>query len=203
MDGFLTLFLLNAVGIVLFYLMIGIPANRYKKRVAEAIERMKDTSVDKTLSDTFASEAKNSARKGKRIFWGTSITIMLVLLVAMNIYTLQVEPTADLLTWVILDAIMYGIAFIGSLIVLSIAFSHYYQSIVMSKFIKAELAKHPNSPVIAEVGEMIRLRGGEIGVSALSITAVVGSLILGVGYLVVLFSASQTAIECARSSKCI
>lgn len=199
----ITVFLLNVVGIVVFYVIFGLSASRYRKRTKEAYQRLKDTSVDKQLAERFAERASESASKTQGAYW-LSVTILLGLLLAgASVYTTSVEPRAHIEEWVTIYAMMYGIGFVGCLIVLSFAVTRYVQVVRLNKFLDIELATHPSSSVIMDAKSLIRLRVSELGLSALSLSAIAGSILLGAGYLFVLFSAAQAAIECARSSKCL
>lgn len=197
------LILINVAAIFVFFLLFGLPANRYKKRMFEALERMKDTSVDKNIFTNFSEVSSRSLSKARVLYLAWAAAIGIGLYIAFQVYATATEPNAHIGTWVLMYGVFYGVGFIGAIIILASAVSRYYQAAAVNKFIDTEIAIHPNSPVLADVKEMVRFRYSEVGVSTLSFVAVVGCILVGAGYLVVLYLSAQTAIECARSSKCI
>lgn len=200
---FLTLIAYNVIGILAFYFTLGLPAKRYKNRIKVANTLLQDTSVDPTIQNDFANLSKTTASETTRTYWVAVATTVIGMAALFSIYTKLVEPDADIATWVIVSAIYYGVAVIGATVIMSNVVVVAMQVKKLNTMIDQAIIENPQTPIIADAKEIIRVRSGELGVSMLSLTAIIGSVLVGLVYLYIFYTAAQTAIECARSSKCI
>lgn len=198
MDGFITIVGINIAAIFVFYILFGTEAQRYKKRLNE-VKTMLRTKKS-PYAEGYEYVLSKARMYGQLYFWLGFIGLLVILDVGFSIYASSVEREASLNEWITISAIMYGVGLLGSSIVVSIAATRIYQLVMVMKFIDTV----PVDPATSnEIAKVLKFRRGEIGTLTLTVSAIIGSVVLGVAYLVVFFLAAQTAIECARSSKCM
>lgn len=195
--------LLNAAVVVVAYLILGLPARRLRRQLAAAGVRLADTTVDKDIRTTFVAMQKSNAKNAQAVFWLTLVVVYVVFGIGSQLYASSVEPGAEVSTWVMVSMLFYGIGLIGGAIILSGLVSAAWQSYKASALMDEYTQKYPNSPVLREVRDMVAPRVGEVGVSVVASLAVVGCIVYGLVLIAIFYMAAQTAIACARSSKCI
>lgn len=192
----------NALSIGAFYVFFGIIARRASKRL-QAASLLLHTMPDASMADKFDSLVEKVGKRAGRTFWIVLLVTLLVLIAGFEIYAKLVNPDADMISWLSICIILGGVGFLGAMVILGDLIKVDFQLIAASRFLKQEAEEHPNSEMLTRAMDVTKVRVGEHGVSILSFAAVVGSMLSGLLVVSVLFLSAQTAIECARSSKCL
>lgn len=203
MEGLLPIIAINGLVIAVFYAIFGLPVRRYAGRIKVAAALLEDTSLPEGIGEEFLKTGQTAARSASWQYGWAVVGLIVVLFIGFSIYAVSQAPGAELMTWVILSGIIYGVALIGCSLVASKVYACYRQVVALNQMLDSAIAENPQSVVLTEAKESIRLRSSELGGSAVTLAAVVGSVLVGAGYLVFFYAAAQTAIECARSSKCL
>lgn len=199
----LTLLLLNAVAVAAAYLILGVPAARMRAKLDAAGARLRDATVEKGLAEQFIALRKSSAKTALGVFWLWYGIALAALYMGFSAYATFVEPRAALGSWLMIDALLYGLAAVGVAVLLSMLIAVYWQAHRATDWLADCVSTYPNSPVVREVRDMVTPKAGEIGVAVVASLAVTGCLFYGLGLIAIFYTAAQTAIECARSSKCM
>lgn len=201
-EGILIILFYNSLAIGAFYIFFGIIARRASKRLRAASLRL-GAMMDKSVGDEFDTLVRKVGVRAELTFWLLLIITLILLVAGFAVYAQSVEPEANLMTWLFMYVVLGGVGFLGAMLILGNLIATDVQLMVANKFLRQQEAKHPHSPVLDDVKGMLRVRVGEHGVSVLSFAALIASGLSGLVVLAVLFTAAQTAIECARSSKCL
>lgn len=187
------------VGIFAFVL----PARSLKKRFEAAKKRLQEAAVDQELLNKFDSVLLETGRRTQARYWSAVVIILIVGGLVTQTVAMAIEPKAEIFTWLIGGAIFMGIGAVSFLIMMGVAFARVFQLRNISRLLKEAATNHPDQAVFREVGILIGAARGEIGTSAISLVAMIGALLSGLGLIALFFGVAQTAIECARSSKCM
>lgn len=172
--------------------------SRAKRRTVEASKTLSAKSMQRIRTD-YSNLAQKSFLKAWWVYWIAVVVASMLAFVGFHIYTITIEPNASLADWLPVSLIMYGIVLVTLIGSASYLVASAYQHYALRNF----LLEKKNQTSLEKALNILSFRSGEFGVSLFTIAAVIGSFLVGAGIVAVLFMASQTAIECARSSKCI
>jgi len=191
-------FLIEAV-IAAFIIFVGVMLDRRMRlRVNEAVRSVSGSQALEFRA-RFLSTRVRSYWTGLFMYLALFAGFLLLAIIGFTAYTLFIEPKAELGIQVFLGVIMYGLVVIPLIITTGFLVARVIQGNYLNKVLKEQ---EPTEE-IKQIRAVLAPRVGEIGVSAMAVIAVVISALSGAAILVFLFMASQSAIECARSSKCI
>lgn len=191
-------FLIEAI-IAAFIIFVGVMLDRRMRlRVSEAVRSVSGSQALEFRA-RFLSTRVRSYWTGLFTYLALVIGFFLLAIIGFTAYTLLIEPHAEIGIHVILGVVMYGLVAIPLIITTGFLAARVIQSNYLNKVLKEQ---EPTEE-IERIRAILTPRVGEIGVSAMAIIAIVISALSGAAILVFLFMASQSAIECARSSKCI
>lgn len=194
------MFFITQIFIAIFIIfVVAAIVSRGKSRVVAATNALKAQAVSAKVRTEFKSLASRSYMKAYSRFWLVTIVAIIAGLICFQLYAWTQAPNADVTQWVVLVVVTYGIVLATALIATSFLVATAFQHEALRSF----LAQQKAQAKLKKATTMLSPRYGELGVSLFSVAAVIGSLATGAGIIAVLFMATQTAIECARSSKCI
>lgn len=199
---------MNLVIINLIFIGIGIlafvlPAASLKKRFSAARQRLQEAAVDKELLDKFDSTLRAATRYVQKRYWLWAAVFLVGGTIVTQIITSTIESRAGVLAWLIFYVVTMGVGALAFLVMMSFAFVRMLQLRDISRLLKEAQAQHPDKAVFEEVIVLLGAARGEIGTSAISLIAMISALLSGFGLIALFFGVAQTAIECARSSKCM
>jgi len=172
---------------------------RGKKRVEKAVAALELKSIPASVKTQFGVVASRSYMKAWRRYWAVVILGSIAAYIGFQVYATSQASSADLSQWFLFTLVTYSIVLLTLIISTSFLVGTAFQHEALRRF----LAQQKGQANLKKARVILTPRYGELGVSVFSIAAVIGSLASGAGIIAVLFMASQTAIECARSSKCI
>lgn len=203
MEGTLDILWPNLLAVAVAVAVFAYPSIVMSKRLKNAGVRLGDTTVDAAVAANFHATTKAAGRKTALWFFLISLVAAAVGTTIAALITAAIEPRADLETGMMVFALFYGIGYLGSVICLAFTVAAAMRIRAAQKYLVRQMEAYPRSPVIAEVAESLRVSRGATGVYAVSVLAVIGSIVAGLVYVAFLFLAAQWAIDCARNSKCI
>jgi hypothetical protein len=184
---------------VFIFVVTALLDSRARKRAEKARALIEASSFSKAVKGKFLLVADSAYKKGIAQYWLTLTVFIAVCVVGFQIYATAVEPGVIIFSWIIINLMVYGIVLLAIAISLSFLVGRATQHAMMTRF----LDQQKQQKAVLEARSLLAFRVGEIGGSVISVIAMLGSLALGAGILILLFMATQTAIECARSAKCI
>lgn len=198
-----SLFVVNAVLIGIGIIAFVLPARSFRKRFEAAKKRLQEAAVDQEMLNKFDSVYAAAGRRAQKWYWLCVIAALIGGGIVTQIIVMTIESRANAVAWLLGYTILMGVGALGFLIMMGVAFSRMLQLRDISRLLREAETTHPDQTVFYEAGVMVGAARGEIGTSAISLIAMIGALISGLGLIAFFFGIAQTAIACARSSKCI
>lgn len=197
------IFLPNIILIAAAFLILGLPTLRLRRRLNSASTRLADTTVDRGIQEKFSFVLKDSAKKARTTFWLGLAVFCTVSLIGFQAYASSVESNANVIEWLLIYLVVLGFGLLVVALILSEAVAVHWQAYQAAKVLREYVTSYPSSPVLEEVRAMVGPRVGDVGVSVVTIVIVVACTVYGLLLIALLYMATQTAIDCARSSKCM
>lgn len=196
-------FIYAVIAGVVGYLVFGLPAQRIRSRLKVAGYRLEDTRTEPGVADAFLAVRAKATQQANFVFWTTFIVFHVAVVIIMNGYAISVEPRADFMGYAPIYAMIYGPAILIAGVFMWQMTSAVWQNVKAQSFLSVYMQTYPKSSVIREAYEIGRFQAGQTGVTIFAVIGIVVAGLYGIWFVMAMFALAQSAIECARSSKCM
>lgn len=194
---------LNVLAILALYMLFGRTARLYALKV----KQLKLDLDNLKLSDQYMLRIKEVINGLARIyfkFYAYLLVIFIVGIVIFEIVTRLIEPRVVSPTiWLIVPLAMAGIAFAGAVIILMQLIARAHQAKRLVSILDEAILNEGDIKEIVMLRESLKPRVTDVAIPSIAAAASILAVIVGVGFLSMLFIAAEASISCARDPKCI
>jgi hypothetical protein len=190
------------VAAIASYAVLELPAQRIRKQLTDVATKLKDIETVSGIDVEYGNILVDTKIRAYGMFWLTFIMFHIIVAIGYQLYAYSVEPRANF-GFGIISIVVYSPAMIVVGIFLSRLIAAITQGTRAGSYLRVQAETYPNEPVLQQAYEHGKLRKGEVGGAFATAAAIIVSIVYGLWFVFVMLAAAESAIACARSSKCM